>query len=91
MLPNVRVLGAPVGGLPVDIHWSTIRGSVPPADDVRTPAFARNNALFDAQLNVACVEALGSEISYQCGVPHIVYPYIKTPLFVMEALTFLKS
>ena len=87
LLPSLRVVGAPVGGFPPEIVWSIIKGSAPPSEDVRTPAFAVNNQLFNAVLPMACVSALGSELAYQCGVPHIAYPYLQTPSFIMEAKT----
>ena len=87
LLPSLRVVGAPVGGFPPEIEWSSIKGSTPPNEDVRTPAFAVNNQLFDAVLPTACVAALDSKLAYQCGVPHIAYPYLQTATFIMEALT----
>lgn len=86
-LPSVRVLGAPVGGFPPDVHWSTIKGASPPEEDVRTPAFAVNNALYDAVLPPTCAQALGPAQSYLCGVPHIAYQYLATPSFIMESIT----
>jgi hypothetical protein len=74
-LPAVRVVGVPVGGFPPDISWSTIKGSAPPEQDVRTPAFAVNNKLYNATLSSRCAAALGAE-SYKCGVPHIGYAFL---------------
>lgn len=85
-LPDLRVVGAPVGGFPPDLHWSTIKGATPPEEDARTPAFAVNNALYDAVLPPLCAKALASE-SYKCGVPHLAYPYLSTPSFIMESIT----
>lgn len=87
MLPTVRVLGAPVGGFPPEVFWSTIPGAKAPDQDVRTPAFAVNNALYDAILPLHCAKALGPADSYKCGVPHIAYPYLATPSFIIESIT----
>ena len=84
---GVRVVGAPIGGFPPDLSWSTIRGAEPPEEDLRTMAFQRNNALFDAFLPKRCVAALGEASSYKCGVPHLAYPYLATPTFVIQSLT----
>mgnify|MGYP001192617555 CR=1 FL=1 len=86
-LPDVRVVGAPVGGFPAEITWSTTKGSTPPSEDVRTSAFAKNNALFDAILPFTCAKTLGASESYKCGVPHIAYQYLQTPTFILEAIT----
>ena len=86
-LPGVRVVGAPVGGMPPEIHWSTVNGSVPPSADVRTPAFASNNALFDSFLPTRCVAAVSAAQAYTCGVPHLSYAHLATPTFVLESLT----
>ena len=85
-LPAVRVVGVPVGGFPPDISWSTIKGSAPPEQDVRTPAFAVNNKLYNATLSSRCAAALGAE-SYKCGVPHIGYAFLTTPTFIIQSLT----
>ena len=84
---GVRVVGAPVGGFPPEVYWSRTAGSTPPSEDVRTPAFKANNALFDAVLPPACAAALGEDVRYMCGVPHIAYKYMQTPTFIIEALT----
>ena len=86
-LPNVRVVGAPVGGFPPEIYWSTTKGSHAPEEDVRTPAFKANNALYDGILPYTCANAMGSKESYKCAVPHIAYQYLQTPVMILESLT----
>jgi len=86
-LPGVRVVGAPIGGFPPDVAWSKIKGAAPPEEDVRTIAFQQNNALYDAFLPKRCVAALGPAESYKCGVPHLAYPFLATPSFIIESLT----
>ena len=86
-LPLVRVVGAPVGGFPPEIFWSTEKGANTPGEDVRTPAFAQNNALYDAVLPFTCAKALGAAEAYKCGVPSLAYPYLQTPTFILEAIT----
>lgn len=70
-LPDVRVVGAPVGGFPPEVHWSTIHNATAPEEDLRTPAFAVNNALYDAVLPPTCAAALGPDKAFMCGVPHL--------------------
>eukprot|EP00041_Stephanoeca_diplocostata_P015966 m.310015 g.310015 ORF g.310015 m.310015 type:complete len:107 (-) comp20207_c0_seq7:68-388(-) len=55
-LPSVAVYGAPVGGFPPEVFWAVGNepGAVAPEEDVRTPAFKVNNALYD----VLCVMVL---------------------------------
>ena len=86
-IPEVRVVGAPVGGFPPEVFWSTIKGSSSPAADVRDPAFKVNNELYDAVLPPTCAKALGPARSYQCGIPHVAYPYLQTPVFIIQAKT----
>ena len=85
-LPAVRVVGAPVAGFPPPIHWYLGAGALPPSEDVRTPAFKQNVALFDSVLPPRCVAALGPR-GYECQVPSIAYSYLSTPLFMMQSLT----
>ena len=86
-LPAVRVVGVPVGGFPPEIFWSSTKDSKVPNEDIRTPAFRENNELYNAVLPSACAHALGPARSYMCGVPHIAYPYLQTPVFVIQAKT----
>ena len=85
-LPGVRVLGAPVAGFPPDLNWYHGGGAVVPEEDVRTPAFAGHSKLFNMALAPKCASAMGSD-AWRCAVPHIVYPYLRTPMFVIQSLT----
>lgn len=90
VLPVVRVVGAPVAGLPPDVEWAVdahVKGAAPPSEDVHTAAFPRINALWDAFLPTRCVAARGHSARDACGVPHVGYAYVATPLFVMQSLT----
>lgn len=85
MLPTVKVLGAPVGGFPPEITWYP--GVPPPEEDVRDSGFERFVPLFKSYMNEMCVAGL-SPTSRQalCFVPRILYQFLVTPVFVIEAL-----
>lgn len=87
-LPSVRVVGAPVAGFPPDITWYDGPHAAPPEEDVRTPSFRdRLVPLYESILPQACVAAKSAERAYECAVPHLVYPYIQSDLFIIQALT----
>ena len=42
------------------------------------------SSLWDTYLEPKCVQALGEENAWHCGSIHNLYPYIETPIFVIE-------
>ena len=86
-LPGVKILGVPIGGY-LFMH-PTYKGPDAQHDPETSSAidFERDAELFDsfAAQNNACSESLGPGNAWRCGSPATLYPYISTPLLIIES------
>lgn len=87
LLPDAKVVGAPVGGFPPEIFIYEGKGAVAPAEDLTDEHFQVAVDLYDAYVPEACANDKKKADRWKCGIPHIVYPHLTIPLFITEALT----
>ena len=87
-LPNSLVLGAPVGGFPPEVNWYTGKGSTVPDEDARDSSFWKNEAFWGSYQQEKCVAELSPVNETDlCTVPYRLYDHLKTPVFIVEAIT----
>lgn len=86
-LPGVRVIGMPIGGY-IFAHPNYV-GPDASADDetAQLSDFKHNAELFHAYYGDGCPAAVGNDSAWQCFIPTVLYPYVRTPLLVLEAQT----
>eukprot|EP00753_Platysulcus_tardus_P000836 PLAT10740.1.p1 GENE.PLAT10740.1~~PLAT10740.1.p1 ORF type:complete len:394 (+),score=163.45 PLAT10740.1:34-1215(+) len=77
--PHARVTGVPVAGWFLDAH---------PYSNKTTPFSTGVQAivqLYDLFLNPSCVAAHRPSLAFRCAIAQYAYPYIRTPLFIVES------
>jgi len=85
-LPFATVVAAPIGGFPPRVEWYTGIFHTIPEEDGRNEAWEHHVKLYDSYLNQACLDHYTSN-GYLCSLPYIMYPFIKQPMFIIEALS----
>ena len=83
---GVPVLGFPVGGFPPQIVNYAGKNAETPEENVTTAGFASHRTLYNATIDPVCGAFYGEEDAYKCMVPTLLYPHLKTPIFIAESI-----
>ena len=88
--PEAKVFGMPIGGS-IFAHANFAGTGAKSEEETARPVdFVNDNNLFRwvqtcARVGTACANALGSQKAWQCQLPTTVYPFVKTPMLVVES------